>query len=275
MALLAFQRAGSTHQSGEYQRNVSLGIDVLVRVQDKEGAFVRSGPRNHHLYTQALATIVMCELYGMTRDAKYRESAQRALNYAARIQTPTLGGWRYEPRLDTDTSVTSWFVIALHSGLAGGLEVRGSTLDAVKGFLDKATKDGVTYSYQIGREPTISMTAAALLCRQYLGWDRNDPRMLEGVRLLLQHPIDYQADEDVYYWYYATQALHNMGGAEWDEWDHVMRERIPAQQVREGPERGSWDPRGDRWGAHGGRLYTTCLSIYSLQFYYRRPIYQH
>ncbi len=275
MALLAFKGAGNTHRAGMYQRNVSLGIDVLVRLQNKEGEFVRSGPRNHRLYTQALATIVMCELYRMTQDAKYRASAQKALDYAARIQTPALGGWRYEPRLDTDTSVTSWFVIALHSGLSGGLEVRRSTLNAVKGFLDKATKDGVTYAYQIGREPTVSMTAAALFCRQHFGRDRNDPRMLEGVRLLLKHPIDYQADEDVYYWYYATQAFHNMGGAEWDEWNQAMRERIPARQASDGPERGSWDPKSDRWGAHGGRLYTTCLSIYNLQIYHRRPIYQH
>jgi hypothetical protein len=56
------------------------------------------------------------------------------------------------------------------------------------------------------------MTAEALLCRQYLGWDRNDPRMLEGARLLLNHPVDYDDDENVYYWYYATQMLHHMGG---------------------------------------------------------------
>jgi hypothetical protein len=72
--------------------------------------------------------------------------------------------------------------------------------------------------------------------------------MLEGVQVLLEHPVDYDADEDVYYWYYATQTLHHMGGAEWDQWNRLMRERIPARQVRHGPERGSWDPKGDRWG---------------------------
>jgi hypothetical protein len=100
--------------------------------------------------------------------------------------------------------------------------------------------------------------------------------MLEGAQLLLDHPLDYDDDENVYYWYYATQMLHHMGGNEWDQWNQVMRQRIPARQVRQGPERGSWNPGGDRWGAHGGRLYTTCLSIYNLEVYYRHlPIYRH
>ncbi len=276
MALLAFQGAGNTHRAGKYQRNVARGMEAMLRMQDDDGNFFQEGPRNHRLYSQAMASIAICELYGMTKDPKLRAPAQKTVDYAARIQTTALGGWRYDPRLDADTSVTGWFVMALQSGLMGGLIVPSPTLDAVSRFLDKVTKDGVTYAYQIGHEPTIAMTAEALLCRQYLGWDRKDPRMLEGAQLLLQHPIDYEADEDVYYWYYATQMLHHMGGAEWHEWNRVMREVLPARQVREGPERGSWDPSGDRWGAHGGRLFTTCLSIYNLEVYYRHlPIYRH
>jgi hypothetical protein len=43
----------------------------------------------------------------------------------------------------------------------------------------------------------------------------------------------------------------------------------------EGRERGSWDPRGDRWGDAGGRLYVTCLSICILEVYQRHlPLYQ-
>jgi hypothetical protein len=276
MALLAFQGAGNTHKAGKYERNVSRGIEAMLRMQDEDGNFFHEGPHHHRLYSQAQATIAICELYGMTKDPKYRAPAQKALDYASRIQTPSLGGWRYEPRQDADTSVTGWFVMALQSGLMSGLDVQSPTLDAVNSFLDKVTKDGSTYAYQIGREPTLVMTAEALLCRQYLGWQRDDPRMLEGVRLVLQHPVDYDDDENVYYWYYATQTLHHMGGDEWDQWNKVMRERIPARQVRQGAERGSWNPGGDRWGAHGGRLFTTCLSIYNLEVYYRHlPIYRH
>jgi hypothetical protein len=53
-----------------------------------------------------------------------------------------------------------------------------------------------------------------------------------------------------------------------------MRQAVPEAQVKKGPESGSWDPDGDKWGSYGGRLYVTCLSIYMLEVYYRHlPIY--
>jgi len=54
-----------------------------------------------------------------------------------------------------------------------------------------------------------------------------------------------------------------------------MRQAVPEHQVKEGKEKGSWDPLRDRFGNHGGRLYTTCLSCLVLEAYYRHlPIYK-
>lgn len=274
MALLALQGNGNTHQSGEHPRNVERAADALIKLQDKDGVMYREGAFNHRLYTQAQATIALCELYGMTKDPKYRQPAQKALDYAAKIQAPQ-GGWRYVPKEDTDTSVTGWFVMALQSGLMAGLTVQSPTLDGVGKYLDSATTDGSTYAYQANGEPTLTMTAEGLLCRQYLGWKHDDPRLRGGVELLLQNLVNYD-EQDLYYWYYATQVLHHMGGEDWDKWNKVMRQAVPEHQVKEGRERGSWDPTSDRWGNHGGRLYTTCLSCYLLEVYYRHlPIYQH
>lgn len=274
MAMLALQGNGNTHKSGKFRRNVERGAEALVRMQDQHGNMFTEGVLNHQLYSQAQATIVLCELYGMTKDPRYRQPAQKALDYASRIQSPQ-GGWRYVPREDSDMSVTGWFVMALQSGLMAGLTVQSPTLDAVTKFLDSATPDGSLYSYLARGEPTLVMTAEALLCRQYLGWAQTDPRLRIGVDWLLENLIDYNM-QDVYYWYYATQVLHHMGGRDWDAWNKVMRQVVPANQVKEGKERGSWDPHNDRWGHHGGRLYTTCFSCYLLEVYYRHlPIYKH
>lgn len=274
MALLALQGNGNTHKAGKHQRSVEKGIEALVRMQDQDGNMFNEGSFNHRLYSQAQATIVLCELYGMTKDPRYRQPAQKALDYASRIQSPQ-GGWRYVPREDSDTSVTGWFVMAMQSGLMAGLTVQSPTLDGITKYLDSATPDGSLYSYQARGEPTLTMTAEALLCRQYLGWTHDDPRLRTGVEYLLENLIDYN-EQDLYYWYYATQVLHHMGGRDWDTWNKVMRQDVPENQVKDGKERGSWDPDNDRWGHHGGRLYTTCLSIYLLEVYYRHlPIYKH
>ena len=65
-----------------------------------------------------------------------------------------------------------------------------------------------------------------------------------------------------------------MGGKAWDTWNKAMREQLPANQVKTGPQAGSWNPAGDKWGGFGGRLYVTCLCIYNLEVYYRHlPLY--
>lgn len=276
MALLAFQGAGHTHQKGAFSRPIGRGWDFLLRQQGKDGNFIPADvPPHHQLYTHAQATIALCELYGMTKDSRYRDAAQKAIDFCADAQSDN-GGWRYEPKREGDTSVTGWFVMALQSALMAGLEVPPQTLANISGFLDKVSLDGgrrYKYRPETSQE-TMALCAEGLLCRQYLGWKQDDPRLVDGINRLVANPIDY-SDENVYYWYYATQATHHMEGSAWERWNRVMKEKVPAAQVKDGPERGSWPPDNDEWGARGaGRLYTTCLPIYMLEVYYRHlPIY--
>jgi hypothetical protein len=277
MALLAFQGAGNTHRSGEFKDTVAKAWKWLLAKQDADGNFVQEAAvHNSRLYTQAQCTIAICELYGMTKEESYRKPAQLAIDYAIKAQDPVGGGWRYTPRQDSDLSVTGWFVMALQSAMMAGLEVPSPQLDSITKFLDSAQhNDGAQYSYKPGQGPTLPMTAEGLLCRQYLGWKHADPRLQQGVKYLLGNKINY-ADQNVYYWYYGSQVLHHMGGQQWDEWNAEMREAVPKAQTQTGKEAGSWSPSNDRWGAHGGRLYVTCLSIYMLEVYYRHlPIYKH
>ncbi|MCH2130723.1 MAG: terpene cyclase/mutase family protein [Pirellulaceae bacterium] len=273
MALLAFQGAGHTHLHGDYIDVVRRGWHALLGSQKTDGDFWRGGLVQQRLYAQAQATIALCELYGMTHDEEYREPAQRAINYAIEIQDSE-GGWRYEPGYLSDTSVTGWFVMALQSARMAYLEVDSAALEKVAKYLDSASSvDGTRYGYRPREGGTLPMTAEALLCRQYLGWARNDSRLMLGVEYISDHSIDFR-DRNVYYWYYATQVIHHMNDHSWDKWNRVMRVELPRNQVQTGKEKGSWSPVGDRWGSHGGRLYTTALSTYMLEVYYRHlPIY--
>jgi len=288
MALLAFQGAGNTHQEGSFKSNVTRGWNWLLKEQDADGSFFREGIMTHRFYTNGQCGIAICELLGMTKDEKLREPAERAIGYLLESQSPS-GGWRYDPGDPGDVSVTGWIVMALQSARMAGIEVPEEDLRRIERFLDRAAAEGGTrYAYRPGEDPRRSMTAEALLCRQYLGWPRNDPRLLDGADYITQpeNLIDYNNDPGVYYWYYATQVAHHMEGEYWKRWNAVMRQAVPENQVRTGPEAGSWDPGKrnrrapdgfewqDRYTAHGGRLYVTCLSIYMLEVYYRHlPIY--
>jgi len=278
MAMLALQGDGQTHQgTGPYQKVMRKACDALLKFQERDGSFMGDGiPRTHSLYTHAQCTIAVCELYGMTNDSSLRDVAQKALDYCTQSQSPQ-GGWRYEPGRESDTSVTGWFVMALQSGRMAKLNVPEETLKKVTAYLDSAaTGDGYYYGYMPGAQHTPAMTAEALLCRQYLGWARNDPRLISGVNYLNQSPVNW-SDRNAYYWYYATQVAHHMGGEEWMKWNKVMRQVVPENQVKTGREKGSWDPvrpTPDQWGGQAGRLYVTCLSTYMLEVYYRHlPLY--
>jgi hypothetical protein len=175
--------------------------------------------------------------------------------------------------------------MALQSAKMAGLKVPPENLYKVEKFLDSAASpNGPGYRYQATDLESVrpSMTAEALLMREYLGWKRNDPRLVAGIDWITSpaNLIDYKHNRNVYYWYYATQAVFHMGGAPWDRWNAVMRKVMPAQQIPHGKEGGSWNPRGtgdeedDQFAGSGGRLYVTCLSIYMLEVYYRHmPLY--
>ncbi len=279
MALLAFQGAGHTHKQGKYQKNVDRGMKFLLKRQDEQrGAFTRGVTTHEQFYTHGQCSIAVCELYAMTGDAALKSRAELAIKFCVDNQDPRNGGWRCSERDDSDTSVTGWILMAMQSAKMAGLEVPQTTLDNIGKYLDTAQVGGSSrYSYIPGASPTEVMTAEALLCRQYLGWARDDPNLKDGVDYLLTNLPDWHNNRNVYYWYYATQVMHHMEGEPWKKWNASMRDLLVSKQQTTGKERGSWHPTGpdpDQWGAHGGRLYTTCLSVFILEVYYRHlPIY--
>jgi len=276
MALLAFQGAGHTTVRGEFQMEVRRGTRFLLKRLQDDGNVYRGDLHNHALYTQAQTTMALSELFAMTENDGLRAPTQRAVDFCVRAQS-SQGGWRYRPGRDSDVSVTGWFVVALRSAQMAGLDVPSQVFIDAARFLDScATRQAMDrYGYKPSEAAKPSMTAEALLCRQYLGWPQDDDRLLSGVRYLLDHPIEWR-QENVYYWYYATQVLHHMQGDYWKRWNAVMRVETPRRQVETGREQGSWDPHNDRWGMYAGRLFTTCFHIYMLEVYYRHlPIYEH
>lgn len=277
LALLAFQGDGHTHKEGDHKAVVKKGWDALLKLQAPSGQFLGTGlPSQHQLYTHAQCTIAICELYGMTNDSVYKHPAELAIGFCVKAQDAKLGGWRYEPGLDSDLSVTGWFLMALQSARMAGLEVPTETFEKAAKFLDSVqAAEGSQYVYILNDRPSLAMTAEGLLSRQYLGWKRDDIRLITGANLIAGNLIKTTDNErDVYYWYYATQVMHHMGGDHWRQWNNEMKVQIPKAQVQDGREKGSWNPGAYRWGDQGGRLFITALQTFMLEVYYRHmPLY--
>jgi hypothetical protein len=72
----------------------------------------------------------------------------------------------------------------------------------------------------------------------------------------------------MYYWYYGTLAIFQVGGEAWKAWNVAMKSAIIDNQRKDGDFKGSWDPIGP-WGREGGRVYSTAVCVMCLEVYYR------
>jgi hypothetical protein len=274
MALLPFLAYGLTHKTkSNYQTTIHKGLAWLIKQQRPDGDLAGNAPQP--MYSHGLATIVLCEAYGMTRDEHIGMAARQAVGFIERAQNQSTGGWRYTPGESGDTSVFGWQIMALKSAQRAGLPVNSQVFDNAQKWLHSVAKGehlGL-YSYQPYWDVTPTMTAVGMLCRQYLGVDPKDPAMLEGKHCLLENLPDSKLLPNAYYWYYATLAMHNFADADFDAWNRTMRRvLIESQETHDCCAEGSWDPEkptADMWGPQGGRLMVTALNCLTLEVYYR------
>lgn len=279
LGLLPFLGAGDTHKgsstSRERSKRVELALKWLITRQGADGSFSGNG------YEHALATIAICEAFGMTADPWLKGPSQRAINACVAWQH-TQGGFRYSPRTPGDLSITGWFVQALKSGYISGLNVPNPTWAAVNTYLDTvSTPDGGGYGYQ-QPQPAPTVTAVGLLSRQYMGWGPRNPGLMKGSDYLLKLPPSPNF-RNIYYYYYATQVMYNQSAVNpegWKQWNDKMRELLIKTQdlglnADHKDQKGSWSAEGDAWGPQLGRLGHTSLAILTLEVYYRHlPLYK-
>lgn len=272
LGLLPLLASGETHKeserSGRYIKNMERGLKCLLLKQTPQGDF------GGGMYAQGLATIALCEAFNMTSDPALKEPCQRAIDYIVKAQHQG-GGWRYQPGQAGDTSVTSWQLMALKSAQMAGLSFPTDTLRRGSRFLrvvGNANDDG--YAYQPGGKPTAPMTAAGLLSAQYLqGRELQTPNIMKRVERLKQVPPT-PALKNMYYYYYATQVMFNVGGDDWNNWNGKMRDLLVDTQdkganSKHTHQKGSWAPAGDAWASGGGRIMTTSMALLTLEVYYR------
>ena len=222
-----------------------------------------------------MATCAISEAYAMTRDERLGPPVRRAIGYTLSAQDRITGGWRYHPGDPGDTSQLGWQVMALKSAELAGIEIPQATRDGISRFLKNVATghSGGLARYQPNRGvPSRSMTAEALVCREFLGLSVSREAVDEATQYLLQE-LPGAGQTNVYYWYYATLGMYQLQGDAWQRWNDTLQKNLMSTQRSDGELAGSWDP-DPVWGGCGGRAYSTALSALCLEVYYRfLPLY--
>jgi hypothetical protein len=165
--------------------------------------------------------------------------------------------------------------MALKSAELGGMAIPPITWTRADHFLRAVRRGGANglAAYRPEGPPTRTMTAEALYCRQLLtgrGDGGLDRAALAEATQSLTSELPATSPVNLYYWYYATLALHQAQGASpeaadaWRRWNDALTRTLVASQNDDG----SW-PANCLWGGYGGRVYSTALGAMCLEAYYR------
>ncbi len=272
-ALLAFLGAGHTERAGKFKTNVRSATKWIMDQQQANGSLHIKQRPWYWAYGHAICGLALAEGYGMARNPKVGEAAQKAVDYSVNEHQSEYSGWRYSPKSPADTSVSGWFIMQLKSAKVAGLKVEGKGFAGAAAWLDKVEDKGVykgysggRFSYQEGREIGQIMVAAGMLGRLFMG---TKPDELKGGGEQLLGRCPKWTSSNFYYWYYGTLVMFQMGGEYWKAWNPAMKDALLQNQRRGGDEDGSWDPGDQERSAHKNRVMSTALGALCLEVYYR------
>lgn len=279
LALLAFLGNGHTHLEGDYRETVERGLDFLLSTQKGDGNLSGGADQYAMMYCHGMAALAVSEAYAMTQDERLLQPVRKAVGYTLASQHPKSGGWRYKPAETVcDTSQLGWQLMVLKSAELAGIEIPAQSRQGMQRFLKSVSsgRHGGLASYRpmniAGERVTASMTAEALVCRQFLGMQRSNPASDEAGNFILSD-VPGRGVNNFYYWYYATLGMFQLQGQHWERWKNALEPTLIASQRTDGDLSGSWDP-DPVWGAHGGRVYSTAFGALCLEVYYRfLPLY--
>jgi hypothetical protein len=284
LAVLAFLGAGNTTSAGPHRDAVQRGVQWLVAQQDDQGRLGTAASVDF-VYDHAIATLALCEAFGLSKADELRTPAQKAIDYLEAHRNPYMV-WRYQPRDgDNDTSVTAWCTMAYRSAADFGLKINEGALRMIATWLDQVTDPLTGHAgYTKRGEPSSrhpgdhalefppkaneTLTAAALLARFLLGQDpAANEVMTRAADTIAAKPPRWSAEDgtiDCLAWYFGTNALVQVGGERWRAWERELRNAVVTTQRSDGSFAGSWDPVGV-WDEDGGRVYATALLALALE----------
>lgn len=269
LAILAFLGAGQSHVEGEYKEVVRKGLQFLARSQATNGSLAGDSRLFAAMYCHGIATLAMSEAYAMTGDDQLKRFTEQAIGYTLKSQHALNGGWRYRPGDEGDMSQFGWQVLALKSAQMAGIDTPANTYGNMVKFLDSCSAGNAKglARYRRGEAISRTMTAESFCCRVFLGQPVGKEALSEATEYLLMEKPNTSLP-NLYYWYYATMALYQVGGEPWDAWNTQLKRSLVRLQRHDGRFAGSYDP-STVWGGYGGRVYSTAMSTLCFEVYYR------
>ncbi len=213
LALLAFLGDGHTHlDNGQYAETIRRGLESILQAQRRDGCLAGEAELFAAMYSHGIATLALSEAFVLSGDKRLEPAVRAAIDYTIRAQHPASGSWRYQPLESGDMSQLGWQLMALKSAELAGVPTPAATRDGMVRFIKSASsgQHGGIAAYRPNDRASRTMTAEALVCRQFLGMSRDNPAAGEAAAYLLGE-LPTSERINLYYWYYGTLACTSKG----------------------------------------------------------------
>lgn len=279
LALLTFLAHGEipSEDNPEFGPAVQKGIQFL---SEKINSLDKPPPD----YRNGIAAYALSEAYGMTHIPFIKPPMEKSLTWIVEGQQSN-GGFDYFYKKDErwDLSVACWQFQALKAGYVAGADVNGlkKAIDRGISFMKNVafSKENNRFGYTSPGKGTDGLQGAAVLCLQLLGDGDCDECKKVAAYISKNCKVIYNdttrrrkvstaTDNEIYAWYYQTQAMFHTGSSAWKQWNTMFVPELVKHQNREG----YWEcPNKDpvKYQVKYDKWYTTTLAALSLQVYYR------
>ena len=305
LCVLSFLAHGHVPNEGRYGKQLRRAIDYIVSCQQPNGLLVLVGPSTKlgprgttslpkavgvsTAYNHAIASLTLSEVYGMT-------SVEHATELKPIIETSletTLlmqrwpkdrkidkGGWRYVQsysEVNSDLSLTGWYLMALRSAKNAGFEIPQEPVDDAIGYVRRCfnPKSGVfEYTINEGDKRSRGMAGAGVLALAHAGLHGTPEAQRSGDWILKNNFDPYNQVikfagndakgryQDRYHYgvFFCSQAMYQLGGRHWKAFFPGACKTLLANQGRDG----GWEAESTGTDKAFGRTYATALVLLAL-----------
>jgi len=258
-AMLAFMSQGNLPNQGIYGPEVAKAAKFLMSCARPEDGVIAGpiGAGNGMMYGHAMATLALAELWGQTGDDELRPILKKSVELIVGCQNYE-GGWRYQPQpTGADISATIIQVMALRACKNAGLNVPDSTMKRAIEYVKDCYEPSIgAFSYQIGSGRVGPSRTAAGMCVLFLTGEYKANELPKAIEYLTDN---FDMQEHFFYGhYYASHAMHQVGGKVWEDWYRRLESTLLPRQSSDG----SWSIRFTRNDV--GPVYQTSIAVIAL-----------